>query len=197
MDGRGKPGKSLTRLARMGRMREMLDRPEGEEMEPREVSQLFDYHTGARRGREEGTVVAVHGDVAEVLLRRGRLCEGCGSCCVAVGDGVMLAEAENRAGAGKGDRVVVDLPAGLSIRAAFILYGVPLLGFLLGLGVGALLDAAFFGGGAGVPLALIFGFGFLALTFFLISRVYAPGSRAAARYRPVVTEVLEHGRDPS
>ena len=72
-------------------------------------------------------MVAVRGGVAEVLMRRSRFCEGCGSCCVLVDSETMLAEADNRAGAKEGDRVVVDLPASVSIRAAYILYGIPCL----------------------------------------------------------------------
>ena len=157
---------------------------------PEEPPELFDYPAAIRARREEGTVMAVRGDVAEVMLRRSRLCEGCGSCCVLVDDDTMLAEAENSAGARKGDRVIVDIPASVSIRAAYILYGIPLLAFLVGLGVGALLGSALFGSGFNVALGLIFGFGFLALSYILLARVYSPGSPASSRYRLVVTKIL-------
>lgn len=151
---------------------------------------FFDYPAATRKLREEGTVVAVHGETAEVLLRRSRLCEGCGSCCVLVDDDTMLAEAANGVGAKKGDRVVVDLPAKVSIRAAYILYGVPLLAFFVGLAAGGLVGYFLFDWGFNVPLGLLFGVGFLALSYVLISRIYAPGSRASSRYRLVITEVL-------
>ncbi len=158
--------------------------------EPRETGELFDYPAATRKRREEGTVVAVRGDTAEVLLRRSRLCEGCGSCCVLVDGDTMLAEADNRAGAKKGDRVVVDLPAGTSIRAAYILYGIPLLAFLVGIGLGSWVGSALFGGGITVVFGLVFGFGLLALSYVLLARIYSPGSRASSRYRLTITEVL-------
>jgi len=160
------------------------------EGETREQPELFDYPAATRERQEEGTVVEVSGATAQVLLRRSRLCEGCGSCCVLVDDKTMLAEAENSLGAKQGDHVIVDLPKGASIRAAYILYGIPLLAFLVGLGLGSLLGSAVFGGGATVILGLIFAFAFLLLSFFLISRIYASGSRASSRYRLSISKIL-------
>lgn len=155
-----------------------------------ELTELYDYPSATRSREEEGTVLAVHGDVAEVLLRRSRLCEGCGSCCVVVDSDTMLAEADNPVGAEKGDRVIVDLPADRSIHAALILYGIPLLAFLVGYGLGALLGAAVFGGGYAVPLGLIFAFASLAISYILISRIYAPHSKASSKYRLVIIRKL-------
>ncbi len=157
---------------------------------PAELSEHLGLRAAARRRAEEGTVVSVHGEMAKVLVRRGRACEGCGSCCVKLDQETMLADAFNREGAEPGDRVLVDLPENLSIRAAYILYGVPLMFFLAGLGLGALISSAALGGGFSAPLSLACAFGLLAASFLLISRVYRPGSRAAARYRPVITKVL-------
>ncbi len=157
----------------------------------RELPELFDYPSVTRERREEGLVVEVYGNTAKVLLPRSRLCDGCGSCCVFVDDKTMLVEAENGVGAEQGDRVIVDLPRGVAIRAAYVLYGIPLLAFLVGLGLGSLVGAAVFGGGASVVAGLISAFVFLVAAFVLISRIYAPGSRASSRYRPVVTKVLK------
>ena len=158
----------------------------GREQEP----ELFDYPAAVRKRHEEGTVVAVRGDTAQVLLRRSRLCEGCGSCCVMVDSQTMLAEADNLAGAAQGDRVVVDLPVAKSIRAAYILYGVPLLAFLAGLATAGAVGHHLLGWGFNVPLALLLGIAFTVLSFFLLSRIYAPGTRTSSRYRLVVTRVL-------
>jgi sigma-E factor negative regulatory protein RseC len=171
-------------------MMEMDENMRSEKVRGGDEPELFDYPSATRGRSEEGTVVAVRGDMAEVMLRRSRFCEGCGSCCVQVGNDAMLAEAENRAGAKQGDRVIVDLPARASIRAAYILYGIPLIAFLLGIAAGAILSSALFEGGFNVALGLVFGFGFLAVSFILLSRIYAPGSRASSRYRLVITKVL-------
>lgn len=157
----------------------------------RDLPELFDYPSATRARLEEGTVMEVRGDMAKVLLPRKRLCDGCGSCCVMVDEETMLAEAENGAGAKRGDHVIVDIPKGVAIRAAYILYGIPLLAFLVGLGLGSLLGSVVFGGGAGVVAGLISAFGLLVIAFILISRIYAPGSRASSRYRLVIRKVLE------
>ncbi len=140
--------------------------------------------------RETGTVIAVRGDVAEVALPRGRMCEGCGSCCVAAGEDTMVLEARNPHGAVKGDRVEVEVPAGMALKAAYLLYGVPLVAFLLGLGSGGALGALALGGSWGVPLGLLLGFGFLALSYAALARVYSPGSRAGEAFRPTIVRVL-------
>lgn len=155
-----------------------------------DLSEHFDYRAATRARAEEGTVVSVQGETAKVLMRRSRMCEGCGSCCVKVDEDGMLADAVNRAGAKPGDRVLVDLPESLSIRAAFILYGVPLLFFFAGLGLGALLSLAALGGKFSVPLSVASGFALLVLSYILLSRVYRAGSHAADRYRPVIVKVL-------
>ncbi|MDD3717393.1 MAG: SoxR reducing system RseC family protein [Actinomycetota bacterium] len=155
-----------------------------------EKPELFDYPASTRKRSEEGTVVAVRGGVAEVLMRRSRFCEGCGSCCVLVDSETMLAEADNRAGAKEGDRVVVDLPASVSIRAAYILYGIPLLAFFVGIAAGGLLGYYLFDLGFNVPLALLFGITFLVLSYIILARVYAPGTRTSSRYRLVITRIL-------
>ena len=155
-----------------------------------ELPELFDYPAATGKRQEEGTVVALRGDTAEVLMRRSRFCEGCGSCCVMIDEQTMLAEADNSVGARQGDRVLVDLPVSVSIRAAYILYGIPLLAFFAGLAAGGFLGYAIFSTGFNVPLGLLFGVLFLVVSYILISRVYAPGTRASSRYRLVITRIL-------
>jgi len=148
--------------------------------------------TAPRRSRREaGVVIEVHGELAKVAFPRGRLCEGCGSCCVVADEDTMVVEARNAAGAELGDRVEVEIPLRVALKAAYILYGVPLLAFLLGLGAGGALGSFLLGGSWGVPLGLASGFGFLALSYILLARIYSPRSRAGEAYLPTVTRILE------
>ncbi len=146
---------------------------------------------GSAPFRETGKVVAVRGDIAEVRFPRGRRCEGCGACCVADGEGVMVTEARNPLGAVVGQLVVVELPARQSIKAAYILYGVPLLAFLAGLGIGSLLGHLLSGGRLTVPLGIVLAFVFLSLSYPVLGRIYSSRSRASERYRPVIVAVLD------
>ncbi|MFW6113831.1 MAG: SoxR reducing system RseC family protein [Actinomycetota bacterium] len=154
------------------------------------LPELYDYHNVTRSREERGKVVSVHGDTARVLLRRSRYCEGCGSCCVVIDDDTMLAEADNPVGAVEGDIVAVDLPPGKSIKAAYILYGIPLLAFLVGFGLGALLGALISGGSLIVPLGLLLAFGLMVTAFIILSRVYGPNSRTSSDYRMSITRRL-------
>ncbi len=143
------------------------------------------------RRREVGTVVGTREDLAVVSLARGRYCEGCGSCCVAAGEASMLAEARNPVGARVGDRVEVEIPVKAALKAAYLLYGIPLLVFLLGLGAGGALGNALAGGRFGVPLGLASGFALLALSYMMLARIYSPRSRASSAYRPSITRIVE------
>jgi sigma-E factor negative regulatory protein RseC len=170
----------------------MNDRIErGEIMGNAELPELYDYPSYTSKREEEGIVLAVTGDTAKVQLRQSRYCEGCGSCCVKVDKDTMIAEAINHVGASKGDHVIVDIPVKTSLRAAYILYGVPLVAFLAGFAVGALLGSAVFGGSVYVPVGLIFAFTFLAISYVLLSRVYGAHSRASSKYLMVITRILK------
>ncbi|MBC7231022.1 MAG: SoxR reducing system RseC family protein [Actinobacteria bacterium] len=164
---------------------------------PADLSQHFAYRAATRPRAEEGVVVSVRGEEAKVLMRRSRLCEGCGSCCVKLDEDSMLVDALNLAGAKPGERVTVDIPVNTSIRAAYVLYGIPLLFFLAGLALGALLSHFVLGGRLAVPISLVCGFSSLALSYLIISRTYRSGSRAAARYRPVIRVSPGHGTSPT
>ncbi len=54
----------------------------------------------------------------------------------------MLLEAENVPGASVGDRVEVEIPERDPLLAALLLFGLPLLGMLLGVVAGTLLERA-------------------------------------------------------
>lgn len=89
---------------------------------------------------EEGTVVSLSGDLAEVRTERRGGCSGCGAQA-GCGTGLMerflgrrsvTLRARNQAGAGVGDRVVVGVSEAGLLGAAFAAYFVPLLGLVLG-----------------------------------------------------------------
>jgi sigma-E factor negative regulatory protein RseC len=89
---------------------------------------------------ETGLVVAVDGELAEVETQRTSACGGCaakGGCGTSVlaqvfGARPSRVRVHNRIKALPGERVVVGLPEGAFLRAAFALYAVPLLGLFGG-----------------------------------------------------------------
>ena len=75
--------------------------------------------------REEGMVLALDGDTARVRIARRGACDGC-RVCAAIGPGGMVIEALNSAGAKVGDRVRVEAAGPDPLRAALLVYGLPL-----------------------------------------------------------------------
>ncbi len=89
---------------------------------------------------EVGVVVGLAGEWAEVETRRTSACggcaarEGCGASALAqvFGARPSVVRAANPILALPGERVVVGLPEGAFLRAAAVLYLLPLLGLLIG-----------------------------------------------------------------
>ncbi len=122
---------------------------------------------------ELGTVVAVHGELAEVESRRRSACGSCevsGACGTSLlerffGRRRLLLTVHNPIGARPGDRVVVGIPEQALLSASFAAYMVPLLAMLGGGIAGGMLAGglapqhgdglSILGGAAGLASALL------------------------------------------
>ena len=105
---------------------------------------------------EEGVVLAVHGDIAEVVTQKK---SACGSCAAKSGCGTSLVEslfpsrtrsfrARNEVRARKGDQVVIGLDESALQTASLLIYLVPLLGLIGGAILGTWLGSSPDGGTA-------------------------------------------------
>lgn len=92
--------------------------------------------------RQFGIVKRVCGESVEVLVSRPAACKGCGACQMA-NNRPHTVIARNDASAEVGDTVALELPGQDLVRAVLLAYGVPLVMFLAGLGVGALAARSF------------------------------------------------------
>lgn len=96
---------------------------------------------------EEGVVLAVTpalGDrpaEARVRLLAGDHCEGCpaGAFCRPSGDERRFMDVLDPVGVAVGDHVQVAVPGGAVLKASFLIYGLPLLLLLAGVGLGTLI----------------------------------------------------------
>lgn len=84
-----------------------------------------------------GVVVDIKETKAVVQIERtgecGEKCEGCaGGCKVPV----MMIEIENTLNVAKGDYVTVTMPASELIKSTFVMYTLPLIGFIVGIVAG-------------------------------------------------------------
>lgn len=87
--------------------------------------------------QETGEVISVEGGSVTVRLKRTSACERCGACRVGVSSDEMVVTAKNECAADLHDRVRVELKAEAFLSAVLILYGLPLIGLMLGAVVGS------------------------------------------------------------
>jgi sigma-E factor negative regulatory protein RseC len=116
---------------------------------------------------EFGQVVKVlNGDV-RVRLNRQEACAKCGACTAGLESKDMFIEATNIAKAKMDDWVEIQLEEANFIKAVAIMYGIPLIGLLLGLALGSLAGNYWFPGFADI-LGIIAGLLGAGLSFLLI-----------------------------
>ena len=112
--------------------------------------------------REEGKVISVTGDVAEVALPRSRMCGGCATACSCADDDTMVTQAAAIPGLEPGDRVMVEIELPSPTLGAIFAFLLPVAGLLAGIIVGRYWHP---GGLSADAASAIFGFTLLAATF--------------------------------
>ncbi len=146
--------------------------------------------------QEQGIILRVTGNGwVDVLTQRTDACEGCGAshCCADSGiEKKMIVKAINRAGAEPFDRVALELQSGTLMKGAIILYLIPLIGFLMGAVIGALLHESMPFSETGSEI--LFAFAGLGFGFIFSSGLSKIMSRKGG-LTPVISRVIEKGRE--
>ena len=78
---------------------------------------------------QEGIVIAIDGSLARVKTSRHNDCENCGAC---PGNTALVLEAANPEGARPGQRVLVEVRETNMLKAAFVVYVLPLVAAFAG-----------------------------------------------------------------
>lgn len=86
--------------------------------------------------QQEGIVLEIVGDMAKVKTSRHNDCENCGAC---PGNSAMVLEALNQVGAKPGQRVAIEVQEINMLKAAFIVYILPLIAVFIGALLGGIL----------------------------------------------------------
>lgn len=81
--------------------------------------------------REIGQVVEIKDDLAKIQIKRTEACEKCGACDMGQSQ-MMETMAKNDIFAKVGDQVEIEAESVNILKAAFILYGIPLVLFMTG-----------------------------------------------------------------
>ena len=130
--------------------------------------------------RQCGVVIQTQNGMAKVRFARSEMCGECHACFQ---DGEDEAEImlENTVGATTGDKVLIELHESAVFKASLIMYGVPLLGLLLGVLCFSPLGDIYAAVG-GVLLS--------AASFFLL-RAFEPRFAKMKQFKPRITGIAE------
>lgn len=137
--------------------------------------------------QEIGVVTAVLKNEARVQIKRHAACGDCGACQVGKEKMTMETVAQNPAGAKIGERVLVEMETVNVLRATTIMYGFPLLAFLIGCGLGMLLAGVFQTDSVLTPF---FSGILLTAVAYGIIRLCEKKGRFSGSYQPVITQII-------
>ena len=141
--------------------------------------------------QEIGEVIELQeNNIAVVQFRRTSICKSCNVCYLAEQNKeLMVTEARNEAHARIGDSVRVEIEPKSILTAAFVVYTIPVIFFVLGYVVGRVLALLIGRPSVAEPLGVILAFVGFGLSFLVIREV---DRRAAPtqRFKPVVREIV-------
>ena len=133
---------------------------------------------------QEAIVLDVIGQTARVRASRHNDCEHCGAC---PGNSALVFDAINTVGARPGQRVAVQVQEVNMLKAAFIVYMLPLVSAAGGAVLGGLLADKLIV----TPLWLQLGGGALAFCIaILYIRYFERSARSDAKMQPIVTRII-------
>lgn len=125
--------------------------------------------------------------IAHVMITRSEACGNCGACSNGLEQKDLALDAINECNAKVGDLVSIDIKEDIFLQAVVILYTLPLIGMLLGGGLGWLFGQMTRSSITEV-YAFIFGIFGMALTFILIR--LNKNKFETKKYKPIVSDVI-------
>ncbi|SHI51954.1 positive regulator of sigma(E), RseC/MucC [Geosporobacter subterraneus DSM 17957] len=129
------------------------------------------------------------GNKARILMTKHAACGDCGACQHGKENMTLTIAAINEVGAEVGDMVEVNMETQDVLGAAFIIYVIPLIVMVLGIGgSGYLLKQMGYRGNVELYAAFI-GFLIMALSFMII-RMFEKRFRANRKYIPEITRIM-------
>ncbi|WP_296561381.1 SoxR reducing system RseC family protein [uncultured Acetobacterium sp.] len=140
--------------------------------------------------KEIGTVRTLRGNNAEVEIKRNSACGDCGACHVSKDQSVMLTTAKNPVNAKSGETVEVEMQFANVFVAAFIMYGIPLIAFILGSSVAYYLVGSLNLRWDQVLTSFFTGISLTVIAYLLIRQVDRQG-RFSSKYQPVIVAIVE------
>lgn len=140
--------------------------------------------------KELGTVKELNGKNAVVEIKRNSACGDCGACHISKDQSIMLATAKNPINAKSGETVEVEMEFVNLFFAAFIMYGLPLIAFLIGTSFSYFLVDVLYPNWDQVLTSFLTGI-FLTVITFLVIRFFDQKGRFKSKYQPIITRVVD------
>lgn len=132
----------------------------------------------------EGVVIEVSGDMARVKSNRHGDCKNCGAC---PGDNATVLDVQNPLGAKPGQRVSFEIKETNMLKAAFIVYIMPLIAIFLGTIAGTWLGEKT---GQSIRMFQIGG-GILAFILSIIYvKIFDKSTQSNKKMIPIITRIL-------
>lgn len=132
----------------------------------------------------QGVVIETSGDMAKVKSNRHGDCKNCGAC---PGDNATVLDVQNPLGAKPGQRVVFEIKEENMLKAAFVVYILPIIAIFLGSICGAWLASKI-----GQP-EKIFQIGGAIIAFILsvlYVKVFDRATNKNNKVKPIITRIL-------
>lgn len=131
----------------------------------------------------EGVVISLDGKIAKVRASRHSDCDSCGAC---PGDKATIMDVYNRVDARVGQRVIIEIPEANMLKAAFVVYMLPLLTIFVGYLIGVWISQKY--GSPALLTEVCTSIAAFALTLVYIK--FFDRSMSKIKMMPVITEVL-------
>ncbi len=133
---------------------------------------------------EQGLVIEVTKDVAKIKVGRHNDCKNCGAC---PGDDSVIISANNKVGAKPGQRVVFEVKEENVLRAAFIVFILPLIVAFIGVLLGRFVGEY---NGLDINVFQIIG-GIIAFVLSMIFvKLFDRATTASNKSQPVILSIL-------
>lgn len=137
---------------------------------------------------ETGRVIRVDGDNVVLQMVRSAACGSCNACSMAAESQKLELRAVNQCHAKAGDLVAIKLETESFLSAVTIVYGIPLICLLLGIGLGYFLAARIAPMQAEL-ISIVGGLGLMAISFLIIRSQEKKFKKE--KYIPKAVEIME------
>ncbi|WP_026886080.1 SoxR reducing system RseC family protein [Clostridium beijerinckii] len=133
---------------------------------------------------EQGLVIEVVGNSARIKVGRHSDCKNCGAC---PGSESLILEANNKIGAKPGQRVILEIKETNVLRAAFIVFILPLIALFIGVMLGGIIGQYI--GVNKFMFQVIGGVVIFALSIVVV-KYFDKASAANEKSKPVIIRIL-------